>query len=307
MKCWKFVPVRILAILIFGLALSGIAAAQSAALDQANEYYETQDWAKAAPAYEALVQANPSDAQSWYRWGVALAGIGQYQKAIECYTKAGDLKFHKFSVLFRTAKAYARLGEKEKAFQTLDKIIEIGYGPGSVLSSDADLATLSSDPRFAAVLDKADHNSYPCKFKQEYQQFDFWVGEWDVKQTGIDQQVGTSIIQKILDGCVLLENWTSGIGGTGKSFNIFDSNTNKWEQYWVDSNGGRIFFSGQLNGKVLDYYAETDESGKKATRHLQFFNQGPDQVRQFSQRSEDGGKTWSVEYDFTYFRKKSGN
>jgi hypothetical protein len=30
-------------------------------------------------------------------------------------------------------------------------------------------------------------------------------------------------------------------------------------------------------------------------------------VRQFSQRSEDGGKTWSVEYDFTYFRKKPGS
>lgn len=62
-----------------------------------------------------------------------------------------------------------------------------------------------------------------------------------------------------------------------------------------------------MNSKVLDYYAETDEGGKKATRHLQFFNQGPDRVRQFGQRSEDGGKTWPVEYDFIYLRKKSGN
>jgi len=27
-------------------------------------------------------------------------------------------------------------------------------------------------------------------------------------------------------------------------------------------------------------------------------------VRQFSQGSTDGGKTWNVEYDFTYVRKK---
>jgi hypothetical protein len=156
-------------------------------------------------------------------------------------------------------------------------------------------------------LDKADHNAFPCKYSPEYKQFDFWVGEWTVKQTGADQVVGSSSIHKILDDCVVLENWTGERGNTGKSFNIYDSNTKKWEQYWVDSNGGRIFFSGHLDGTTMDYYADTDENGKKATRHLQFFNVGRDEVRQFSQRSEDGGKTWSVEYDFSYYRKKGAD
>jgi hypothetical protein len=31
---------------------------------------------------------------------------------------------------------------------------------------------------------------------------------------------------------------------------------------------------------------------------------GIDKVRQFSQASTDGGKTWKVEYDFIYTRKK---
>jgi len=39
-------------------------------------------------------------------------------------------------------------------------------------------------------------------------------------------------------------------------------------------------------------------------RHLQFFKLGPDKVRQFSQQSTDGGKTWTPEYDFTCIRKK---
>jgi hypothetical protein len=39
-------------------------------------------------------------------------------------------------------------------------------------------------------------------------------------------------------------------------------------------------------------------------RHLQFIPAGPDRVRQFSRGSSDGGKTWQVEYDFTYDRKK---
>jgi hypothetical protein len=61
-----------------------------------------------------------------------------------------------------------------------------------------------------------------------------------------------------------------------------------------------------LNNGVMDFY--TDEiphaDGKNQKRHLQFFNLGPDKVRQFSQGSNDGGKTWFVEYDFTYDRKK---
>lgn len=56
----------------------------------------------------------------------------------------------------------------------------------------------------------------------------------------------------------------------------------------------------------MDYW--TDEipqpDGTKLKRHLQFIKLGPDKVRQFSQGSNDGGKTWFVEYDFTYNRKK---
>lgn len=309
MNWWSRFVCRVAVVVVIGGALAATSHAQAANFEQtaADGYYNAKDWAKAAPAYESLAKANPSNGQDWYRWGVALAGIGQYPKAIECYEKAGILGFHQFSVLFRTAKAYARMGDREKAFAKLDEILESGYGPGELFSSDPDLILLKDDARFAKDLEKADHNSFPCKYSAEYKQFDFWVGEWTVKQTGADQVVGSSSIQKILDDCVVLENWTGGRGNTGKSFNIYDSNTKKWEQYWVDSNGGRIFFSGHLNGTTMDYFADTDEQGKKATRHLQFFHLGPDEVRQFSQRSEDGGKTWSVEYDFTYFRKKPGS
>jgi hypothetical protein len=37
---------------------------------------------------------------------------------------------------------------------------------------------------------------------------------------------------------------------------------------------------------------------------LSFTPLGPDKVRQFEENSSDGGKTWTVGYDFTYVRKK---
>jgi len=99
-------------VVVFAIGVAGIcnAQAQSATAEQmaADGYYNAKDWQKAAAAYEALAEASPASGQNWFRWGVALAGIGQYQKAIECYDKAGSLGFHQFSVLLRTAKAYAR-------------------------------------------------------------------------------------------------------------------------------------------------------------------------------------------------------
>jgi hypothetical protein len=46
------------------------------------------------------------------------------------------------------------------------------------------------------------------------------------------------------------------------------------------------------------------QGGGKVLRRLTFFNLGADRVRQFSERSTDGGKTWTIGYDFTYIRKK---
>jgi hypothetical protein len=71
----------------------------------------------------------------------------------------------------------------------------------------------------------------------------------------------------------------------------------------VDNAGGNIFFYGGLKDGIMDCW--TDElpqpDGKKLKRHLLL---GLDTVRQFSQGSNDHGKTWFVEYDFTYNRKK---
>ena len=45
--------------------------------------------------------------------------------------------------------------------------------------------------------------------------------------------------------------------------------------------------------------------GKPFKNRPTFFNLGPDQVRQFSEQSNDGGATWSVGYDFNRLRKKA--
>jgi hypothetical protein len=76
-------------------------------------------------------------------------------------------------------------------------------------------------------------------------------------------------------------------------------------QDWVDSQSNSIHFEGKLEDGVMSYYADSRKpDGTSSRRHLQFFKLDADHVRQFSQQSSDGGKSWATEYDFTYNRKK---
>ena len=144
----------------------------------------------------------------------------------------------------------------------------------------------------------------PCMASAEARQFDFWVGEWDV-QNAQGQKVGTSSIQMIEDGCIILENWTGARGGTGKSMNFYDAHLGKWRQIWVDSTGNVSEFSGVFKEGAMRFEGESYFRNRhKVLRRLTFFNQGADRVRQFSEQSVDDGKTWTVSYDFTYLRKK---
>ncbi len=134
------------------------------------------------------------------------------------------------------------------------------------------------------------------------------MGEWDVVSTADNLPRGPTRIERELGNCVIWENWTSlGSPYVGKSYNISNTSPKRWEQFWVDSTGGLMHFYGNLSNGTMDFWTDdiSQPDGSKLKRHLQFFNQGPDKVRQFSQGSKDADKTWFVEYDLTRNRKKA--
>ena len=141
----------------------------------------------------------------------------------------------------------------------------------------------------------------PC-FEPEQKQLDFWVGEWDV-QSPQGQHAGNSSIQKILDGCVVLENWNGG-GLTGKSLNIYNPVLKKWEQFWVDNSGRATHYVGEVVDGEMHYLAEAGPENGPGANKMTFTRLGPDKVRQLGEISTDGGKTWAVGYDLIYVRKK---
>lgn len=296
---------------LFFLALGlGRAVAQGPNADarskEANAAYEAKDWEKTAKLYEELSQQiTEPPARVWLRLGAALRALGKYDEALASFEKANQNGAGLFGE-YGKACVYTALKQPDKALASLDSAVKQGYADPDNLQSDANLAALRSDPRFAKIVEQAKKNQRPCAYATENRQFDFWLGEWEVSTTQGAVPAGNSKIELILEDCVVQENWKSQSSTyAGKSYNIYNAALKRWEQYWVDNVGGNIFFYGGLKDGVMDYW--TDElpqlDGTKLKRHLQFIKLGPDTVRQFSQGSSDGGKTWKVEYDFTYRRK----
>ncbi len=150
----------------------------------------------------------------------------------------------------------------------------------------------------------------PCD-QPEFRRFDFWIGEWEVFNAK-GQKAGDSKISLILDSCVILEEWTSatpqkGLTFSGKSFNTYNVATHQWQQTWVDNTGGTTeFLRGEAGQNQVVFYADKvmGTQGKIFMLRLTFTKLESDKVRQFGERSDDMGKTWSTQYDLEYRRKK---
>jgi hypothetical protein len=149
-----------------------------------------------------------------------------------------------------------------------------------------------------------DTSSRPCEQSPAYRALDFWIGDWDV-ETKEGKPAGKSRIELLLGSCIVLENWTGANGYEGKSFNLFHRETSRWEQVWVDNMGQMTKYDGEAREGNL--YYRTEESGadgKNTRRRMTFFRVATDQVRQLGESSTDAGKSWSVEYDLLYKRRK---
>lgn len=150
----------------------------------------------------------------------------------------------------------------------------------------------------------------PCEKDPIYNQFDYWVGEWEVYDTK-GNIAGNSKISKILDNCVVLEEWKSvtapqGLTFTGKSFNSYNATTKQWQQNWVDNTGGsNEYLTGYFEKDAMHFKSRPfSNNGKTSIRTITFFKLADGKVRQLGEISNDDGKTWTTEYDLEYRPKK---
>lgn len=147
----------------------------------------------------------------------------------------------------------------------------------------------------------------PCADDPRYSRLDFWVGAWDVFIDG--ELAGHNRIEKILDGCAVLEHWTGSGGGQGKSL-FYVGPGGRWQQVWVTvaatrpggtkekaerpaPDDGGMRFEGRIEGRDGTTWLD-----RTTLTPL------PDgSVRQLIEVSMDGGESWRATFDAVYRRK----
>jgi hypothetical protein len=116
---------------------------------------------------------------------------------------------------------------------------------------------------------------------EENNQFNFWVGEWEVFDTS-NNKIGENTITLQEDNCLLKEQWTGASKVTGQSMNYYTQKDSSWNQVWVDNVGSSLVLKGRkvenrmimvsnlIPGKKIDYYANkitwTDNSDGSVTQ-----------------------------------------
>src|SRR5215468_9584665 len=140
----------------------------------------------------------------------------------------------------------------------------------------------------------------PCS-APEFHQLDFWAGDWDVFDVDHSTtQVARVKVDRILDGCVLREDYQDNEGHQGQSFSIYDAALKAWHQSWVTNRGQLLLLDGGVHGDevVLSATEHLLDGKSKLIRGTWKPVEGG--VREIAVTSLDDGKSWKPWFDLMF-------
>lgn len=161
---------------------------------------------------------------------------------------------------------------------------------------------------------QAHSQSHPINEKLE-NQFDFWIGQWDVNlrvkqpdNTWEDKIKSEARIYSILGGKAILELWDeSETGIIGYSFRYYNPSSEKWELWlnWPGLNrSGTNSLSGDFRHGRGEFFSTRpiNDSTELISRYS-FNDITPNSLRWDDAYSKDGGKTWTNNWIMEFSRK----
>jgi hypothetical protein len=143
-------------------------------------------------------------------------------------------------------------------------------------------------------------SSSPACSGPEYRQFDFWLGDWDAFDADKPATAVARVrVDRILDGCVVHENYQATNGSKGQSFSIYDASRKTWHQSWVTNRGRLLAIEGtfQKGGMIMSGVDRVN--GEE--RHVRgTWKAIPGGVSEIAETSVDGGETWTPWFDLLF-------
>ncbi|MGC2198366.1 MAG: nuclear transport factor 2 family protein [Terriglobales bacterium] len=142
----------------------------------------------------------------------------------------------------------------------------------------------------------------------EYHQWDFWIGDWDVFDADSPAKAVARVhVDRILDGCVLREDYQDTEGHQGQSFSIYDAGKKMWHQSWVTNRGQLLLLDGGLQGGNMALSATETTADGEAKQIRGVWKPIEGGVRETAVTSMEGSKTWTPWFDLLFRPHASTN
>jgi hypothetical protein len=283
---------RLLFLVVLALSLSGTTIAASAEEDVASQF-------------TALEQIGSESAQDWFALAITARGAGELEIADKALDQAAIYELPPVRVGLERARIHVASDQPGKAIVALQGVADLGFTSVGVLTSDPAISSLAGHSKYDSLVATMSVQAYPCAHMDGFNDFDFWIGSWDVHVAN-GTLVGRNTIRREERGCVLTEHWTNSSGGTGMSVNYLDKATDEWVQVWNAEGGSQINVRGGLTdeGMAMEGHLHTVGSGTTVPFRALFTLLLDGRVRQFFEQSNDGGETWVPWFEGFYSRVK---
>jgi hypothetical protein len=166
----------------------------------------------------------------------------------------------------------------------------IGFALALISTSWAESPTSTSKPAPSRP---------PACIAAEFRQFDFWLGKWKVTDPK-GNQVGTSEISRVSEGCAIREQWTNNTGQGGTSINYYDADDHQWHQDWVGGDGTILHLRGGLKAGAMVLSGESKGAKGTVINRITWTHLPDGKVKQEWETSTDTGTSWTTAFVGTY-------
>lgn len=255
--------------------------------------------------YEDLQLAGNDDPADWLALAVAAREAGYLELATESLQRAESHGLAPFRVGLERARQLVLGSDRGGALAALQALLDGGFTAVDAIRLDPLLSRLSDDPAYDSLIASMQARAFPCEQHERFQDFDFWLGDWDVHLAN-GTFAGTNRVRGAEHGCVLLEEWASATGGTGRSINYFDAASGEWVQIWNDAGGSQINIRGGLTEYGMRLTGQIHYVGRGLTAPFRgLWTPLPDgRVRQFFEQEAADGTGWTPWFEGFYSRQE---
>ncbi|MGB2665951.1 MAG: hypothetical protein WAK48_18250 [Candidatus Acidiferrum sp.] len=171
---------------------------------------------------------------------------------------------------------------------------------GLLVAVPAIFFCLAGDPALAA------RDPSSCSANAQSREFDFWVGDWDVRYPGAENASSSKVYLE-LGKCVLVENWDGGKGHEGINIFAYSADDQHWHGLFADNEGRVHVFEGKVSGGAAEFIGPSrGAKGETDLNRIRVTRLGADRVEQTWEKSSDNGASWNIVFRGAYSRKSAG-